>query len=71
MRRHLRFFENHVLAHYGIILLELQLVGLRPLILIGVIGKAGAGRRNQSYVVAHDRGWLAYGIGSGQAAHVI
>jgi len=43
VRRHLRFFENHVLAHYGIILLELQLVGLGPLILVGVVREAGAG----------------------------
>lgn len=53
VRRHLHFFEDDVLTHYWIVLLELKLTLLQALVLGRVVGKAGAGTRNESDVVSH------------------
>jgi hypothetical protein len=53
VRRHLHFFEDDVLTHNGVVLLELKLALLQALVLGGVVGEAGAGARNESNVVSH------------------
>src|SRR5690242_267849 len=53
MRRHLGFFESHMLAHDRVVLLELELVRLRPLVLLRVVREAGARGRDEADVVAH------------------
>src|SRR5450432_3506722 len=62
MRRHLGFFEEHVLTHHRVELLQLELVGLRALVLLRVIGVAGAGGRNEADVFAHGTGLLSRDI---------
>src|SRR6478609_10508277 len=59
VRRHLRFFEDDVLAHDRIELLEFELVGLGALVLLRVVRIASAGRRNEADVFAHGSGVLS------------
>src|SRR3954463_4866076 len=53
VRRHLGLFEDHVLTHDGIVLLELELALLGSLVLVRVVRVPGVGRRDEADSIAH------------------
>jgi hypothetical protein len=48
------FFVDHVLTHYWIILLHLQLIGRRTLVLVSGIKVASSRRRYHSDFISHS-----------------
>ena len=63
MRRHLRLFEDDVLALDRVVLLELKFVGLGALVLGRVVGEARTGRRNEANVLSHGTRGVTRGRG--------
>jgi hypothetical protein len=48
------FFVDHVLASFGIVLLELELAGCGLFVLVGGVEVSGSSRGNEANFVTHD-----------------
>ena len=50
----LGFFVHHVFANLRVEFFDLDFLGMQPLVFCRRVEMSGAGRRNQSYLVAHS-----------------